>query len=73
MSYFQDEKSNSKLLEFDKRIEVLNEKIPTENLRLSTLITFPNGLIKIEITNTNLPENIKKEILIILNEIFPLE
>lgn len=71
MNFFKNEKSEAKLIEFDKRIEILNEKIPNEDLRFSTLITFYNGVIKIEITNANLPENIKIEIMKIFYEIFP--
>ena len=60
MNNFKDEKSNEKLLEFDRRIDVLNESIPNINLRLSILITFlEEDRIKIEITDANLPKNIK--------------
>lgn len=71
MNYFKEEKSDTKLIEFDRRIEILNEKIPHENLRFSTLMTFQNDKVYIEITNTNLPENIKNEIMKIFHEIFP--
>lgn len=48
MSYFKDEKSEYKLNEFNKRIEDLNEKIPGENLRFSTLLTFPDGNLSLK-------------------------
>jgi hypothetical protein len=72
MNNFKDEKSNEKLLEFDRRIDVLNESIPNINLRLSILITFlEEDRIKIEITDANLPKNIKIEILNIFHDVFP--
>jgi hypothetical protein len=71
MNFFKNEKSEAKLIEFDKRIKILNEKIPNEDLRFSTLLTFLDGNIKIEITNANLPENIKIEMLNIFHDIFP--
>ena len=71
LSYFKDEKSESKFLEFDRRIDVLNESIPNINLRFSTLITFAEGSIKIEITDAKLSENIKVEIMNIFHDVFP--
>jgi hypothetical protein len=71
MSYLRDKNSESKLIEFNKRIELLNEKIPNEDLRFSTLITFYDNKIKIEITNAKLQEDIKMEIMKIFHEVFP--
>jgi hypothetical protein len=71
MNHFKDEKSMEKFLEFDKRIDFLNKSIPNVNLRLSTLITFADGSIKIEITDAKLSENIKVEIMKIFHDVFP--
>ena len=71
MNNFKDEKSIEKLLEFDRRIDVLNESIPNINLRFSTLITFAEGSIKLEITDAKLSENIKVEIMNIFHDVSP--